>query len=205
MILYRPVGTEELRLVYRSELRAFPPRLLEQPIFYPVLNFGHAGRIARDWNTKSRSFAGYVTRFEVEDSYVARFERRIVGGHEHEELWVPAEQLDESNGNIIWHIAVVGAYFRPRFRGLVPDRCLLEGRDAVAQFVLLATPLCDDRARFGAVVAYPHEPVFLHHLFWRQRSFSDWGVSDHERERTVAAIEDAGSETFSSIPLTIPW
>lgn len=86
MILYRPVGMEELRLVYRSGLWEFPPRLPEQPIFYPVLNFGYAEQIARDWNTKSRSFAGYVTRFEVEDSYVDRFERHVVGGREHEVL-----------------------------------------------------------------------------------------------------------------------
>lgn len=71
MILYHPVGLEELRLIYESGLREFPPRLPEQPIFYPVLNLEYAQQIARDWNTKSRHFAGYVTRFEVEDAYIA--------------------------------------------------------------------------------------------------------------------------------------
>lgn len=37
MILYRPVGVAELRLIARSGFREFPPRLPEQPIFYPVL------------------------------------------------------------------------------------------------------------------------------------------------------------------------
>ena len=36
--LYRPVGSEELRLIAASGFREFPPRLPGQPIFYPVLN-----------------------------------------------------------------------------------------------------------------------------------------------------------------------
>jgi hypothetical protein len=56
--------------------------------------------------------------------------------------------LDEFNGNSIGCIVLVDASFGPRFRGLVPERCLLEGRDDVAQVVLLATPLRGDRARF---------------------------------------------------------
>lgn len=79
MILYRPVGLKEMQLIYESGLRAFPPRLPEQPIFYPVLNLEYAQQIARDWNTKSSHFAGYVTRFEVEDAYITRFKRHIVG------------------------------------------------------------------------------------------------------------------------------
>jgi hypothetical protein len=50
MLLYRPVGLNELRLIYQADLRAFPPRLPEQPIFYPVLNEGYAAKIARDWS-----------------------------------------------------------------------------------------------------------------------------------------------------------
>lgn len=61
MILYRPVGLEELRLVAAAAYRAFPPRLPEQPIFYPVLNVEYARQIARDWNTKSGSRVGFVT------------------------------------------------------------------------------------------------------------------------------------------------
>ena len=55
MMLYRPVGLHELKLIAEAEYKAFPPRLPEQPIFYPVLNFEYAEQIARDWNTKSNS------------------------------------------------------------------------------------------------------------------------------------------------------
>jgi hypothetical protein len=36
--LFRPVGEAELDLIRANGLRAFPPRLPEQPYFYPVLN-----------------------------------------------------------------------------------------------------------------------------------------------------------------------
>ena len=51
--LWRPVGPAELRLIVEADYRAFPPRLPEQPIFYPVLNEAYATQIARDWNTKA--------------------------------------------------------------------------------------------------------------------------------------------------------
>lgn len=49
--LFRPVGQEELNLIREGGFVAFPPRLPEQPIFYPVLNAEYAIQIARDWNT----------------------------------------------------------------------------------------------------------------------------------------------------------
>ena len=65
-VLYRPVGANELELIKESGWRAFPPRLPEQPIFYPVLNEGYAAQIARDWNAKhNEERVGYVTRFRV--------------------------------------------------------------------------------------------------------------------------------------------
>lgn len=64
---WRPTGPEELALVEASGWRAWPPRLPDQPIFYPVLNEDHATRIARDWNVKA-SGVGYVTRFEVDQA-----------------------------------------------------------------------------------------------------------------------------------------
>ncbi len=48
--LYRPVGPEELELIRQGGFMAFPPRLPEQPIFYPVLTEVCAVKSARDWN-----------------------------------------------------------------------------------------------------------------------------------------------------------
>jgi hypothetical protein len=48
--LWRPVGPAELRLINESGMREFPPRLPDQPIFYPQLSEDYAIKIARDWN-----------------------------------------------------------------------------------------------------------------------------------------------------------
>jgi hypothetical protein len=103
--LYRPVGPKELELIRASEFTAFPPRLPEQPIFYPVTNEDYAIQIARDWNVQA-SGAGFVTKFEVDAEYVAQFPKRVVGAKVHEELWIPAEKLAEFNAKIIGKIQV---------------------------------------------------------------------------------------------------
>jgi hypothetical protein len=109
--LYRPVGTKELDLIAASGFTAFPPRLPDQPIFYPVTNEEYAVQIARDWNCKfNDDKKGYVTRFEVDASYLAQFDRKIVGGKTHEELWVPAEQLEEFNSMVVRKIEVIRSF-----------------------------------------------------------------------------------------------
>lgn len=110
--LYRPVGPQELALIEGSDWKSFPPRLPEQPIFYPVTNEDYAVQIARDWNVKA-SGSGFVVRFGVDAAYVARFPRKIVGGRLHEELWVPAEELSEFNSKIIGRIEVIREFRNP--------------------------------------------------------------------------------------------
>ncbi|HEY1110319.1 MAG TPA: hypothetical protein VGE76_16835 [Opitutaceae bacterium] len=105
-VLYRPVGPKELALIEESGFRAFPPRLPEQPIFYPVLNEEYAVQIARDWNVKA-SGSGYVTRFQVRTDFLTRYKTEIVGNRQHAELWVPAEELAEFNANIVGLIEVI--------------------------------------------------------------------------------------------------
>jgi hypothetical protein len=107
--LYRPVGPEELKLIKQADRSAFPPRLPEQPIFYPVLNEEYARQIARDWNVKA-SGAGFVTKFEVEGDYLNQFKVQTVGGSEHTEYWIPAEQLAEFNRHIVGKIEVVAEF-----------------------------------------------------------------------------------------------
>ena len=70
MILYRPVGTRELKLIEESNYSKFPPRLPEQPIFYPVLTEKYAVEIASRWNVKyNDDHKGYVTKFEIDNTY----------------------------------------------------------------------------------------------------------------------------------------
>jgi hypothetical protein len=108
--LYRPVGAQELRLIEELGYEGFPPRLPEQPIFYPVTNEAYATQIARDWNTRFGSKQGFVTTFLVATSYLDRFERKVVGARQHEEYWIPAEDLPEFNRNIVGKIEVLAAF-----------------------------------------------------------------------------------------------
>src|SRR3954462_8995659 len=106
IILYRPVGPKELALVREGGFRGFPPRLPEQPIFYPVTNEEYAVEIARDWNVP-QSGAGFVMRFEVLESFMSRYETHVVGAARHTEWWIPAEDLEALNDNIQGRIQVI--------------------------------------------------------------------------------------------------
>lgn len=119
MLLFRPTGLVELKLVAEAGWRAWPPRLPDQPIFYPVLSRDYARKIARDWNSVDRfsGFIGFVTEFEIDDDYGKRFDIRTVAGRDHQELWVPAEQLDEFNQHIVGCIRVVEAFPGANFEG----------------------------------------------------------------------------------------
>jgi len=107
--LFRPVGPKELELIAASGWHEFPPRLPEQPIFYPVLNEDYAVQIARDWNVPE-SGAGFVTRFCVNAEFAARYPVKTVGAAVHQELWVPAEELAELNRNIVGLIEVIAEF-----------------------------------------------------------------------------------------------
>src|ERR1044072_4987154 len=114
-ILYRPVGLKELELIRECSFTSFPPRLPEQPIFYPVLNEEYATQIARDWNARlNEDQVGYVTCFRVRTEYLARYEVHTVGASEHQEYWIPAEDLAEFNRNIVGEIEVVTEYRHDR-------------------------------------------------------------------------------------------
>jgi hypothetical protein len=107
--LYRPVGPEELALIRDSGFRSFPPRLPEQPIFYPVLTEAYAVKIARDWNVKA-SGAGYVTRFSVQRTFISLYTVQNVGGSQNQEYWIPAEDLPQLNAHLVGAIEVIAEF-----------------------------------------------------------------------------------------------
>ena len=109
VILYRPTGPEELALVRESGCTKWPPRLPGQPIFYPVTNEQYAIDIASDWNVKASGYGG-VTRFAVKQAFMDRYAVQQVGAAHHTEWWIPAEDLDELNRNIVGLIEVVREY-----------------------------------------------------------------------------------------------
>lgn len=107
--LYRPVGERELALIVAADYTRFPPRLPEQPIFYPVCNEEYAREIAERWNAKDGG-RGYVTRFQVRADFLAKYQTHRVGARIHEEYWILAEELAAFNDAIIGGIEVVAEF-----------------------------------------------------------------------------------------------
>jgi hypothetical protein len=107
--LYRPTGPAELALVEASGSRRWPPRLPDQPIFYPVTNEAYAVEIARDWNVPACG-QGFVTRFLVRRTFMDRYVVQKVGAAHHTEWWIPAEELEDLNDNIVGVIEVVCSF-----------------------------------------------------------------------------------------------
>jgi hypothetical protein len=85
-----------------------------------VTNEEYATQIARGWNTKVGDRLGFVTRFKVAADFLAKYERKIVGGQTHEEYWIPAEDLEAFNAAIVDKIEVIGSFTEQ-------DRVSLEG------------------------------------------------------------------------------
>jgi tetratricopeptide (TPR) repeat protein len=200
MILYRPVGLEELALIYDSGMKAFPARLPQQPIFYPVLDLEYARQTASGWNAKNGQLAGYVTQFKVEDDYIDQFEEHTVGGSQHQELWIPTEEIEEFNRHITGHIKVVEAHFGNAFQGFVPDKSALQGKTAAEQFTVLTDSYLYKRMDFYLEIKRNHKAVFLNYPFWQKHEFKNPGL----KEKVLQAIKEAWFSSFPQVPLPLP-
>lgn len=117
--LYRPTGLQELEWVAASGFKRWAARLPDQPIFYPVLNYEYAEEIARDWNAKRNTPpVGFVTAFEVRAEVATRYDIQVVGAQaRHQELWVPADELEAFNDAIVGPIRVLSHYVGADFTG----------------------------------------------------------------------------------------
>src|ERR1700752_1172840 len=199
-ILYRPVSLQELELIYDSGMKAFPARLPQQPIFYPVLDLEYARQTASEWNTKNGQFAGYVTQIKVEDDYINQFETHTVGSSEHQEFWIPAEELEKFNQHIMGRIKVLDAYFGDAFEGFVPEKFGLAGKTAADQFTLLANSYIYKRMDFYLEIRRNHKAIFLNYPFWGKHDFKNPGL----KAKVLQALKEAWLTSFPQTPLMNP-
>ena len=116
--LYRPIGEKELILIAENDYKAFPPRLEWQPIFYPVLNEEYAAEISSKWNTTDEfgNYLGFVTKYEITEEEFKKYKVENVGGKIHNELWVPSENLENFNQNIINKIEIIKVFIGENFK-----------------------------------------------------------------------------------------
>lgn len=69
------------------------------------MNEEYAIQICKEWNVPAYG-VGYVTKFAMNADYIKKFKIENVGSLIHNELWVPAEELDTFNKNIVGIIEV---------------------------------------------------------------------------------------------------
>lgn len=117
-ILYRPVGEKEMILIIESDYKKFPPRLEWQPIFYPVLDENYASEIAEKWNTRDEAgnYLGFVTKFKVLEDEINKYPTQNVGARNHNELWIPSEELETFNQAIVGDIEVIKVFVGEDFK-----------------------------------------------------------------------------------------
>ena len=107
--LYRPVGPGQWQAIQALGCRAFPPRLATQKYFYPLLYESFAQRIAREWHVQ-RSGVGYVLAFSVRQRYLDSLPVFVIGGPEHKEYRIPADQLDAFNAQLVGPIRLLSVW-----------------------------------------------------------------------------------------------
>lgn len=188
--LFRPVGACEMLKILQSGAREFPPRLPEQPIFYPVLNREYAESIARRWNTKDShsSHAGFVTRFAIEADYVSRYEEHIVGPRTCAELWVPAEELAEFNAHIVGTIEMIAVFYGPSYTGPIPEHFGLAGRDARQQLLCLRAMREQSSFDFEIELSANEPYVRMNFAYWVRTDFSDLGLPAEDKAHLLGDI-----------------
>jgi hypothetical protein len=201
--LFRPIGLQELALLWDSGMREFPPRLVQQPIFYPVVNVEYARQIARDWNTPDANsgFAGFVTQFEVSSTYLTKYELHTAGSAAHREYWIPAREMSAFNKAISGLIFVEEAYFGGEFTGYVPSDHLLKAKNAVEQFKTLAGML--DFAEFSAEVSANRKAVFLNCFFWARFGPEAFSCSSEQRFLFFTKLAKAWDLNKIEVPLPV--
>jgi len=201
--LFRPIGLQELALLWDAGMRKFPPRLVHQPIFYPVVNLDYARQIARDWNTpdENSGFAGFVTVFNVSSTYLSKFDVHTAGSAAHREYWIPARELSSFNSAISGLISVDEAFFGDKFVGHIPDDHRLKGQGAVEQFVTLSK--VTDQAEFKAEVSTNRKAVFLNCLFWRKTDPFSLGCTLEQREAFIIKLVKTWGSNNIAVPLPI--
>lgn len=164
--LYRPVGKKELERIIETGWKAFPPRLDWQPIFYPVMNAEYAAEIITAWNLTD-SFSGncgFVTAFEVNADFLKQYEVQNVGTFNHNELWIPAEQLPLLNAAIIGHIQVIQRFYGDNFDGRSDNGEALAALSASEQVAALQKAA--QEGGLSELVAANFRTVFVNIGFW---------------------------------------
>jgi hypothetical protein len=168
--LWRPLGLNELKLIFDSGYKEYPPRLDWQPIFYPVTNFAYAEQITREWNVVSNGdHCGFVTEFDIDQDHLLQYQEQNVGGKIHNEYWIPAEELETFNNKIVGDIRVVASRYSKEYIGVNITEGLMANKNISEQLAYLETIL-HDLDKVKAVFKEAEYTILTNLSFWQQFS-----------------------------------
>ena len=108
-----------------------------------------------------------LTRFDLDADYRSRFKLRQVGARQHQELWVPAEDLDACNNQLLDPIRVDAGFFGNSYVGPEPLPTMLRGKAPTEQLQLLHSIRVSSGMDFACELAANSRVVVANYLFWR--------------------------------------
>jgi hypothetical protein len=201
--LYRPLGLHELELLWDSGMREFPKRLVQEPIFYPVVKLDYARQIARDWNApdEKSGFAGFVTQFDVSSTYLSKFELHTAGSAAHREYWIPVREMAQFNKAISGLISVQDEFFGAGFVGSVPEDHSLKGKNAIEQFAALSK--LSNLPELSEEISANRKAIFLNFQFWFKTEPKHLGCQREQRDSLIAQLLRAWKVNKIEVPLPI--
>jgi hypothetical protein len=127
-----------------------------------------------------------------------------VGSSSRVEYWIPAEQLPEFNASIQGPIIVEAAYFGRAFKGCVPEKFGLRGKDVVQQFAAMSESWDYSTMDFVCEVSANRKAVFLNFLFWLQFDFTPFGINRRKRDAILGRLREAWAFNHIEVPLPMP-
>ncbi len=192
-----------MKLILDLALKAFPPRLPEQPIFYPVLNKSYADQIAKEWNTKDRfsGFVGFVTAFKVRSPFIDQYDEQIVGATKHKELWIPAEDLEELNTNIEDRIQVIDIFYGADYEGIAIESEPFEGRSFIDQLKAWHSLYEYNSSEFYNEIQKQWKHIFINYKYWGKLDTDAVGLSEKQKNKVLLKMKEYWNERFVEIPL----
>jgi hypothetical protein len=127
----------------------------------------------------------------------------VVGSREHEELWVPAEELAEFNAHLEGPIEVIASFFGEGFTGEVPEQFALKGKGAREQLVALARMFSYSSFDVAGEIAANHQAVFLNFSLWEQLDLTAEGISAGERDELLEFVRRCWARSRAGLPLGV--
>ncbi len=142
-------------------------------------------------------------RFNIKNGYAGKFQKEIVRGKQHEELWIPAEELVEFNNNIIGHIDVIAAYFGEGFVGSPPETGFTNKSATADEYLqLLLNTFEYNSMDFRGSVVMNYKSVFCNYAYWKQRDIALLTAKDNNKAKyLLPAIADTWQSNFIGITL----